>query len=217
MVFPEKEHPLDNSSGATAAHPQSIATARGSQSPAAGGNLDVQYGGVQIRGPITAPITINAAPERPLVVVTEDDPQVIIAWTARDPENRRIADNYDEVHIRNEGGSIASNVILGDFSWPEIEWHENIEVQFIAPHAEVERKALIRHGRGLGLCSLLDAMREFVERENLTLTVVYNNTGEPQVEFTRTFSFRRGGSLGMDIIVDLGPIVPRLRAPQQER
>jgi hypothetical protein len=134
------------------------------------------------------------------------DPDVFLEWEI---SQNRFSPEF--AHLKNRGKSAALSVRIGPFSWPNVRWTQNIEVQSIDPSSEekVEAKFHVELGEEFDGASLqfgriLSIMNAGYEGHGPLFVSVNFKNSELQ-EFARDFTFRQASG-GSKVLLDPGPV-----------
>jgi len=131
-----------------------------------------------------------------------DRPDIFIEWDS----GRR--HRHDKILFRNVGTVSAFNITVGEFSWSELYWHRNIEIQAIHPEKEISVEAQFAEKGSsgtdyIGYLHLIFNSRKYEDRAPLSIDVTFSDPR--RTTFTRTFILRKD-SEGSGVIVEMGEI-----------
>jgi hypothetical protein len=138
-------------------------------------------------------------------VENRDGPQVFMEWDSGQSWRQ------DLIRFRNFGKSSAVTVRVGDFSWPELYWHNPILIQSL--HAdgheltiqpEVNEKR--RDADHVGHLGHILRSVAYQNREPLSIDVTFSDAN--RTTFTRTFYLRAGPDAWTSpgVVVELGKL-----------
>jgi hypothetical protein len=135
----------------------------------------------------------NQAPDK------SEHPDMILKWNSRRGQ-------HDSVVLKNIGHGCAVCIGIGDFSWPDLEWHKHIEAQAIDPGTEEPREAEFTLKRSWGTHELIpmrDILALFEDREP-PLSIPIRFSDSHGTKFVRPVTLHRGRSSDVSVIVKLG-------------